>query len=73
MAIGSIGNAIATGLAGMQKGVERMNDAAQEIAEGNVDAEPVVETLIARTEVEANAKVVKTADEMGKSLLDILA
>ena len=73
MAIGSIGNAIATGLAGMQKGVERMNDAAQEIAEGNVDAEPVVETLIARTEVEVNAKVVKTADEMGKSLLDILA
>ena len=73
MAIGSIGNAIATGLAGMQKGVERMNDAAQKIAEGNVDAEPVVETLIARTEVEANAKVVKTADEMGKSLLDILA
>lgn len=73
MAIGSIGSAIATGLAGMQKGVERMNDAAQEIAEGNVDAEPVVETLIARTEVEANAKVVKTADEMGKSLLDILA
>ena len=73
MAIGSIGNAIATGLAGMQKGVERMNDAAQEIAEGNVDAEPVVETLIARTEVEVNAKDVKTADEMGKSLLDILA
>lgn len=73
MAIGSIGSAIATGLAGMQKGVERMNDAAQKIAEGNVDAEPVVETLIARTEVEANAKVVKTADEMGKSLLDILA
>lgn len=73
MAIGSIGSAIATGLAGMQKGVERMNDAAQEIAKGNVDAEPVVETLIARTEVEANAKVVKTADEMGKSLLDILA
>ena len=73
MAIGSIGSAIATGLAGMQKGVERMNDAAQEIAEGNVDAEPVVETLIARTEVEANAKVVKTADEMSKSLLDILA
>ena len=73
MAIGSIGSAIATGLAGMQKGVERMNGAAQEIAEGNVDAEPVVETLIARTEVEANAKVVKTADEMSKSLLDVLA
>ena len=73
MAIGSVGSAIANGLAGIQKGVERMNDAAQEIAEGNVDAEPVVETLIARTEVEANAKVVKTADEMSKSLLDILA
>ena len=73
MSIASISGTMATAVAGLSKGTERAHKAAVEIASGNIDAEPVVDLIIAEHEVKANAEVVRTADEMSRTLLDILA
>ena len=73
MSIPSLSSVLSTAQTGIDRGVTRLNHAAAEIAEGKVDAKPFIDMLIAEKEVEHNARVVHTADEMHKSLLDILA
>jgi hypothetical protein len=58
---------------GMARGVARLDRAAAEIAKGNVGVEPFIDMMLAEKEVAHAARVVRTADEMHKSLLDILA
>jgi flagellar basal body rod protein FlgC len=73
MTIASLPSVLATAQTGMTRGVARLNHAASEIARGKIDVEPMVDLMIAEREVATNARVVRTADEMHKSLLDILA
>ena len=73
MSIASVAGTMATAVAGLSRGTERAYKAAVEIASGNIDADPMIDLMIAEHEVKANAEVVRTADEMSGTLLDILA
>jgi flagellar basal body rod protein FlgC len=73
MSIAGLSSILATAQTGMNRGVARLNHAAGEIARGKVDVQPMVDMIVAEHEVATNARVVRTADEMHKSLLDILA
>lgn len=73
MTIASLPSVLATAQTGMTRGVARLNHAASEIARGKIDVEPMVDLMTAEREVATNARVVRAADEMHKSLLDILA
>ena len=73
MSIASVTGIMTTAVAGLSRGTERAHKAAVEIASGSLDAEPVVDLMIAEQEVKANADVVRVADEMSRTLLDIVA
>lgn len=81
MAIGSISSAgvLATGVQGVQTGFAQANDAAGRIArfgttEQNGDlATPIVDLKRSELQVKASAAVIKTADEMMGTLIDIKA
>lgn len=63
-------------LGGLQAGFERLDQAARRIAAdgaGDDLATNVVDLLQARHQVRANATVVRVADEMVGTLLDVLA
>ena len=72
-------------LAGMSQAVSRLNTTASRIARAPFQAAPtdaqdsvdlsaeVVALLSSRNDFEANTKVVKTFDEMTKTMLNILA
>ncbi|MBK8970293.1 MAG: flagellar biosynthesis protein FlgE [Hahellaceae bacterium] len=81
-----ISGALQSGLGGIQEGMRRMEKAAGEIARAaqptNAEnpeqksgdlAEPLVELKLYENNVKASAKVVKTADEVLGTLLDIKA
>lgn len=81
-----ISGLLQTGLGGVQDGMRRMEKAAGEIARAgqpinpdNPDqasgdiAEPIVELKLYENSVKASAKVIKTADEVVGTLLDIKA
>lgn len=70
--ITSIG-AIPTALTGLNRATEKVNTAATNIASGEVKAEDVVDLKVAEASFKANAAVVRTAADMDKRLLDILA
>jgi hypothetical protein len=73
----SISNAIGVGLQGMQNGLNRVDLAGARIAFGPVDAAQLAKNAVAQMEaaheVKASANVVKAADEMLGTLLDIRA
>ncbi|MCB9948987.1 MAG: flagellar hook protein FlgE [Rhodospirillaceae bacterium] len=70
---GSIDSVFGHALTGMNRAFDQADGAARRIAGGNVEAEPVIDLLSAKTAVQANAAVVRTADRMQDRLLDILA
>ncbi len=64
------------GLAGLHANIERLERGAEHVARAGVsDALPdhLVDMLTSQRGVEASARVVKTADEMIGTLLDVLA
>lgn len=81
-------SAFSSGLAGMQAGHQRVEQAAVNVAAGGRAAEPaapgetvslsdmasnLVELTVGRHEVEASARVVETADEILGTLINIRA
>ena len=64
---------LSTAQTGMNRGLARLDHAAATIAQGKVDAPAFVDLLVAEQEVAQNAEVVRTAEGIHKSLLDILA
>ena len=70
-----------TGLQGVQNGVRKANEAAQEIAENGTTesldaaslAEAIVELKEAEAQVEASVEVIETEDRLLGSILDIKA
>lgn len=68
---------LATGLAGVQQGLERAAQSAEEIStafqpNGSGDiVGPLIELKLSELQVEASAKVIQAGDEMSKKLLEI--
>lgn len=60
--------------AGLAAATLRFDASARRVAGGEPDlAKEIVEQTMAKAAVEANARVIRTADEMTGELLDILA
>lgn len=67
-------DAINIGVAGIYAATDRFEASAERTASGKGDyAKEAVEQISARTALEANVAVIKTADRMTKRLLDIKA
>ena len=75
MDVGSVSTSSATSTAieGLKKATNTLQNAAQNIAGGSQDPQDIVSLSQAATGFKANAAVIKTDDEMQKSLLDIKA
>lgn len=73
-------SSIAIGAGGMHRAADRFEASAAKVARfgtglgGEVDlATEMVDVMMAETDFKASAKIVRVADEMAGSLLDILA
>lgn len=73
----SINSVFSSGLQGVQAGMNRVNQAGGRIAIGPVDAgelaQPMVDLKIGEHQVGMSANVIKAADEMIGTLIDIKA
>lgn len=56
---------------GMDRGERRLNKAAHSIARGDLSPGPMVDLLISERSYAANAKVLRAADQMLGTLLDV--
>jgi flagellar hook protein FlgE len=66
--------AISFAQAGLTRATDQLNASAQRTAKGDADiGREVVEQVQAKVNFKANAAVIRTADEMTGTLLDILA
>jgi len=72
-------SSIASGTLGMQRAADRFEASANRVARFGTGLEDVdlatemVDVMMAKTDFKANATIVRVADEMTGSLLDILA
>lgn len=66
-------SALSSALTGLNRATQKVNTAAENIASGEVKADDIVDLKIGETAFKANAAVVRTAADMDKRLLDILA
>ena len=73
MDVSSVNSSIANAIDGLKKAQNTVGQAAQNIAGGSLDPQDVVSLSQGANNFKANAAVIKTADEMTKSLLDIKA
>jgi flagellar hook protein FlgE len=69
----STSSATSTAIQGLKKAQNTVDQAAQNIAGGSQDPQDIVSLSQAATSFKANAAVIKTDDEMSKTLLDIKA
>lgn len=73
MEISSLGGASHSAIEGLKRAEEKTLQAAQNIAEGSLNPEDVVSLSVAAADFKANVAVLKSTDEMTKSMLDIVA
>ncbi len=73
MEVPSLGSASQAAIEGLKRAQEKTQVAAQDIAEGSLNPEDVVSLSLAAADFKANVAVLKSEDEMTKSLLDIVA
>ena len=75
----SVNSILSTGVQGVQSGLQRANRAAGEIARAGTTeqdgdlATPIVDLKRSELQVKASAAVIKTADEVVGTLIDIKA
>jgi flagellar hook protein FlgE len=69
----SSGSATSNAIEGLKKAQNTVDTAAQNIAGGSQDPQDIVSLSQAATSFKANAAVIKTDDEISKTLLDIKA
>ena len=60
-------------LGGMEEAQNKLERTAERLARAEAAPEDMVELLSVRNQFETNARVIQTADEMTKRLLDIFA
>jgi flagellar basal body rod protein FlgC len=66
-------NSITSALSGLNNASQRVEQGAQNIAQGGTDGrviEDIVDIKVAQTSYEANLSVLKTANELTKELID---
>ena len=66
-------NTTATAVQGLKKAQDQLQQAANNIAGGSQDPQDIVSLSQASTGFKANAAVIRTDDQLNKSLLDIKA
>ena len=66
-------NATSNAIEGLKKAQNTLDNAAQNIAGGSQDPQDIVALSQAATSFKANAAVIKTDNEISKTLLDIKA
>jgi len=69
----SIASAAAIAAQGMARASTRLAGAAAVIGARGPEIEPIVQTMAAKTDFKANAAVLRTADQMMGTLLDVIA
>ncbi|CAM2009972.1 hypothetical protein [Acanthopleuribacter pedis] len=60
-------------LGGLNRAATKLNASSQELANGNLDTEPIVNSKLAQREAEAQIATIQTINEVEDSALDILA
>ena len=75
MDVGSVStnSTTANAIEGLKKAQNTLDNAAQNIAGGSQDPQDIVSLSQAATSFKANAAVIKTDDQLAKTLLDIKA
>jgi flagellar hook protein FlgE len=75
MEVGSVNtnSTISNAIDGLKKAQNTLDNAAQNIAGGSQDPQDIVSLSQAATSFKANAAVIKTDDQLSKTLLDIKA
>ena len=71
--ISSSDNIFRTALSGIQEGFRNLNKQAKAIGRGKDPIEPLLESKRSAQQIQANATVIKAAQELDDTLLDILA
>ena len=69
----STSNATSNAIEGLKKAQNTIDNAAQNIAGGSQDPQDIISLSQAATSFKANAAVIKTENEISKTLLDIKA
>lgn len=69
----NLSNATSNAIGGLQRAEQRLGNTAQNIANGSLDPKDVVDLRLEANLFKANTKVLKTTDEISKSLLDVVA
>lgn len=64
---------MSTALNGLKQAENSLSDTAQNIAEGSLDPQDIVDLSQAANAFKLNAAVIKSENEMSKSLLNIVA
>jgi len=67
------GGVLPTALAGLNRATNTVEKAAANIASGTIDVRDIVDLELGKTAFRANAAVARTAQELDRQLLDILA
>jgi flagellar basal body rod protein FlgG len=65
-------NMLANAQEGMQRSMEQVNAASESIANGDLDPGNMIDLMVGQRTYAMNAKLVKTADQMMGTLLDVL-
>lgn len=68
-----IGSTLSNGLSGLQRASQQLNQSSARIAQGEIEVEPIVDAKVAEAGFKANAQVIKAADELTETALDLLA
>lgn len=68
-----IGGAFSFAQSGMTQATRQLHGTAQNIASGQLDPKDTIDMRLAENSFDASAAVMRTADEMAKSLLDVKA
>jgi len=69
----TVTNATTTALNGLKRNEQQLDNTAQNIASGSLDPKDVVDLSTEATSFKANVAVLKTTDELNKSLLNIVS
>jgi flagellar hook protein FlgE len=69
----TVTNATNSAISGLKRAQDQLDQSAQNVASGSLDPKDVVDLSQAANLFKANVAVLKTSDEMQKSLLDVVA
>lgn len=73
MSISPASNVMATAVSGLKRAENDLDNTAQNIAEGSLDPKDIVALSQTSNDFKANTAVIRTENEMSRSLLNIIA